>query len=561
MWPTLLLMLPALFDLALLPGHHLMACRTRRSPLSTIELRSPVVDEDAEVEQQREQTRLRELSQYWLAMCSAVALTDATGLQPFSVPQGWMGSLSAPPTQSYTQEDIEQYIRRKEPALDALVDAAYEHAPSLCAPSAMLPLARLAAWTEQASWVRPLHSWKVDSSVGDAAALRSLVSHLLERWPVPEALHGALAFSNEQQPVSEASHRVSRAFLSVHVAAGSGDSSVLAALRTAVAPCVTKAAAKAFVQMGEGADEATAAAGEAASLETLRHPLHCLRRAQVLALGGSETIADAACASTLGSAMQSDDNGEAFALTCLEWVVRHAEQLESPYAASATIDFFLEMRSLDDAYTCVGRTPKTVAAALEAFVSSSLGFHGSGGPSGSSSAPSFGRIEYDEAFQPNPRGLKGLFELEATIPAGTSITVPPYYYHPEGGTGLGEEGQPGSERATVRIAEILSLQRLFYEGERLYNCLEDSRRSQGKYLSRARSRVSSFWSLTRQMAGEDAVEHLCLIEVWHMGGGRNEIRQAEGPHPRTIPSAEAWYWLQKWCDREGIDLSTWDCYS
>ena len=41
------------------------------------------------------------------------------------------------------------------------------------------------------------------------------------------------------------------------------------------------------------------------------------------------------------------------------------------------------------------------------------------------------------------------------------------------------------------------------------------------------------------------VEHLCLIEVWHMGRGRNEIRQAEGPHPRTIPDAEAWYWMDR----------------
>ena len=42
---------------------------------------------------------------------------------------------------------------------------------------------------------------------------------------------------------------------------------------------------------------------------------------------------------------------------------------------------------------------------------------------------------------------------------------------------------------------------------------------------------------------------------------RNEIRQAEGPRPATIPSAEAWYWMDRWCEQEGIDLSTWDCYS
>ena len=49
-------------------------------------------------------------------------------------------------------------------------------------------------------------------------------------------------------------------------------------------------------------------------------------------------------------------------------------------------------------------------------------------------------------------------------------------------------------------------------------------------------------------------------QVWHTAGG-NEIRQAEGPRPRTIPGPEAWYWLDRWCSREGVDLSTWDCYS
>ena len=56
------------------------------------------------------------------------------------------------------------------------------------------------------------------------------------------------------------------------------------------------------------------------------------------------------------------------------------------------------------------------------------------------------------------------------------------------------------------------------------------------------------------------MQYLCLVEVWHTAGG-NEIRQAEGPRPRTIPGPEAWYWLNKWCNREGVDLSTWDCYS
>jgi len=197
------------------------------------------------------------------------------------------------------------------------------------------------------------------------------------------------------------------------------------------------------------------------------------------------------------------------------------------------------MRSINPTYTCVGRTPKTVAAALEAYAASTI---------------TFGDAAADEAFQPNPRGINGMFELGATIPNGTLVSVP------YGGSAtLGGDDQPGSLPATVRVSEILSLRRLFYEGRMLDNCLEDEVRSQSKYLARARARVSSFWSLTKQEE-EGEVEHMCLIEVWHMGYG-NEIRQAEGPRPRTIPTAEAWHWMEVWCEREGIDLETWDCYS
>ena len=34
------------------------------------------------------------------------------------------------------------------------------------------------------------------------------------------------------------------------------------------------------------------------------------------------------------------------------------------------LDFFFEMRRADAGYTCVGRTPKTIRAALEAHVAS-----------------------------------------------------------------------------------------------------------------------------------------------------------------------------------------------
>ncbi len=374
----------------------------------------------------------------------------------------------------------------------------------------------------------------------------------------------------------------------------------------------TKAAAKAFVQGGEG------------GVFTSSEPLHALRRAQVSppltspnllgspaisadlraqvsALGGEAWVGEAAVASRLGGAIRSgDEPSEEFAVTAMEWVARHQAELQgreegapmygsnsqtdriallascSPRvappvggdggAATAVLDFFLEQRAIDADYTCVGRTPKTIRQALEAYVDSTTSF------------------EQDEAFQPNPRGLKPWFEMGAVIPPETEARVPPLTSPPpprrlsaaarspsaaylpsqvrvpyDGKYQLGGAGEYGSKPATVRVAEILSLRRLLYEGEQLCNCLEGSRRSQVKYVSRARARVSSFWSLTKQEEG-GPVQYLCLVEVWHTARG-NEIRQAEGPRPRTIPGPEAWYWMGRWCEREGVDLSTWDCYS
>eukprot|EP00967_Tisochrysis_lutea_P112641 scaffold178174_cov30-Tisochrysis_lutea.AAC.2 len=77
---------------------------------------------------------------------------------------------------------------------------------------------------------------------------------------------------------------------------------------------------------------------------------------------------------------------------------------------------------------------------------------------------------------------------------------------------------------------------------------------------RARRRISSFWSFTFTYDDSEAPTHVLLAEIWHTRQG-NIIRQAEGPRPRTLPGPEAWYWLNEWCEREGVDCSTWDIYS
>jgi len=216
-----------------------------------------------------------------------------------------------------------------------------------------------------------------------------------------------------------------------------------------------------------------------------------------------------------------------------------------PQVATA-IDYALEMRRSRPGYSLAGRTPKTVAVAMEVYAQTSIKF------------------DRDEIFEPNAHGIRGLFLQNVTIPAGTLVAVP-YDNSYNGGPGSYELG-PGSPEGrgarpcTVRVAEIDSLRRLILEGAKLDNCLETRHDSQVKYVMRVRQRSSSFWSFTLTYDGEAAPVHILLAEIWHLRQG-NIIRQAEGPRPRTIPGPEAWYWLSQWCEREGVDLETWDVYS
>ncbi|KAH8050941.1 hypothetical protein JL721_11290 [Aureococcus anophagefferens] len=157
----------------------------------------------------------------------------------------------------------------------------------------------------------------------------------------------------------------------------------------------------------------------------------------------------------------------------LRWCATHAEELAEPSTASLALDYLCEMRRSDSGYSARADS-KTVAEQMDAYALSSTVF------------------DDDEAFLPNPRGIKPLF----------------------------------LEGATVRVEEILSLKRLIYEGNQLDNCLEDRRSSQVKYVMRARQRVSSFWSFTLSDAA-GKLDHVLLLEVWHLRG-QNIVRQAEG---------------------------------
>ena len=76
---------------------------------------------------------LRRDAEQWLAMCSAVSLTErrGAGLQPFSAPSGWMMEINARPSQAYTQDELIVELEAREPSLEVLLDACADRAPAL----------------------------------------------------------------------------------------------------------------------------------------------------------------------------------------------------------------------------------------------------------------------------------------------------------------------------------------------------------------------------------------------------------------------------------------------
>ena len=130
---------------------------------------------------------------------------------------------------------------------------------------------------------------------------------------------------------------------------------MLAGLRSAVSPSTTKAAAKEFSLL----DAASCGAD----------PLHALRRAQVASLGGAEWMAEAACESRLADSIGSAEEEE-FALSALQWAVRHEDALAEPFTARSTIDFFIEMSQVQVSRGVSGPLQLRLAVGLPASLPS-----------------------------------------------------------------------------------------------------------------------------------------------------------------------------------------------
>ncbi len=351
---------------------------------------------------------VRDACQQYAYVSAAIALTGG-GTASFATSGGYPDS-----------ERVAAVVAAAQPTLEALLDACVEKAPALVrTPEAVLPVARLALWRPRDTWVRPLDAWDgCDDGASAAAALRGLESHLVEKWEVPSVLHGALGFRGEGRSagIPEAAHRAAYAFFAAHASAGAGTGSVRDSLQTAIgggdAAVVSKSVSKAFVAT------AAPAAAVAADADGGADPLRALRRAQVAAQGGEAWVAEGVCASKMGRSLLGAsglggggpaaggaEGGvgvcEAFGTSAIQWVCTHAAELAEPSEVTLAIDYALEMRRADADYSLAGRTPKTVRAAMDAYALTTVTF------------------DEDELFQPNPRGIKGMFLPNATIPRGT----------------------------------------------------------------------------------------------------------------------------------------------
>ena len=488
---------------------------------------------------------VKDAAEEWATMCAAIAVSGG-GESSFADSGGYP-----------SPQQIARELEEAKGALEVLLQACAAKAPALVAdPLSVLPLARLAVWVPQGQWVRGIEDWEgAEANANASTALRSLSAHLLETYDTPPVLHAALGFCGNEKAalVPEGAHRVSYAFTQALVAAGAGKP-VREALNAAIgANVVSKSSYKVFVK-----EQARDSDG----------PLMALRRAQVAAQNAPDWVADAVCESKFGRRLLGGGSGrrakegegersatdglpagvnELVGLAFVDWVCKHAQALQEPAAVSTALDYALEMRaSQDEGFSLAGRTPKTIAAGMEAYALTNTKF------------------STDEIFEPNPYGIRGLFIANATIPEGTVVQVP--YDEPFNGghgkymLGAGSPEGRGVRACTVRVAEIGSLGELIREGNRLNNCLENRYDSQVKYVMRQRQRTSSFWSFTFTYAGAVEPTHVLLLEIWHLRQG-HIVRQAEGPRPRTLPGPEAWYWMVKWCESQGVQWETWDVYS
>lgn len=498
-------------------------------------------------------------------------------------------------------------------AWSALLTACQDQAPELLQywHTGLSPLLRLAAVVPREQWLRsPTEPWALDDvPVGGGMSgllegpdqgrevlpqLQALVNHLLCKHEVTGAMSAGFTWSDgaggalqerrgrEVVLCSGMGLRQSLRFVRLYAALGRAEAKPAALAKEHLTPGLTK---KMVSKLLQGSAEvpphpemevpSTLSPPQPASV-ALASPVAALRRAQVLTLGGTEALADTISAGTrLGKDLGSEEE-EAFAETALGWACRFMEELVETHeeAPAAAVEWLLCQRDNDPAFSVFvngnPRAPKKVMAAAKA----------------AATTLELRRLQTSgQRFLPNPQGIKGFVKTGVVTSFGSWSEVPEWA-RLMGVKSPSSDMVPNSwqgdsyqysqaeaeflkdpkcqRRATVRIDEILSFEYLQYVGRAMQNCLRVERRggaSLAKYMSRVKSRDSSFWVMTITAEGdeeegttegeteENPVEHLLMVEVYN---GLRVIHQAEGPHPRRWPRPDAWAWLQEWAAQERL---------
>jgi len=259
----------------------------------------------------------------------------------------------------------------------------------------------------------------------------------------------------------------------------------------------------------------------------------------------------------------------------MSWACRFAEapELSEDGAVAAAVEWLLSQRDLDPSFSVIvagnPRAPKKVvdaarrdAATLELRRMQVSGQRFMRNPAGVKGFVKKGVMAaFGSPFEESQPQWMKVLGLERVEQAPNSWQGDEYEYSPLEAAYLAEASV--QRRATVRVDEILSFEYLQHVGQTLSNCLRMERRggaSLAKYVSRAKSRDSSFWVMTitaeaeegeaAESAGEAVpVQHLLLVELYN---DMRVIHQAEGPHPRRWPRPDAWRWLQEWAAQEGL---------
>ena len=181
------------------------------------------------------------------------------------------------------------------------------------------------------NWVRPLGDWKVRGK-SENARLRSLIDHLVVRYPVPEFLYQLLEFDQDNW-----------SSMTFFISVASGARVVNSFNGYYLEIPMTRRMCHNFMQMPTGIPFFAA-----------------VRSAQVKALGGDRGLARAISSTSLGRGVQED---EAFWLAVIRWFCEQPDIERSQ--VGPLIDYIENSRTADPAYSMKGRTVRSLTRGME----------------------------------------------------------------------------------------------------------------------------------------------------------------------------------------------------